>query len=259
MRGSSLVRMVKRVDSRPVQASTCLRSMVSASSPEIDSSRSVMAAWSLRPPRRASVMKASDLPISGARPNVVCRLASVGLATLSRPTNAVSVRAMVPLPERRGPTTNRDLLLRGVRRQRVAEPVLQGDDRADIVVEQVGEERQPVLRVGRVRVEDDIGRGEAEVARRRRVKLAAWQVQQAVADREHLGRVGQLVGAVQPRRRVDSVVEAADRGQGVEHVGHARAVGLERHEPAVFCPRGAARLREIATPRRAPISWPASA
>ena len=105
MRGSSLVRMAKRVGRRPVQAGMNLRSMVSASSPEIDSSRSVMAAWSLRPPRRASVMKASGLPISGSRPNCVCRLASVGLATLSRPTSAVSTRAMVPLPDRRGPTT----------------------------------------------------------------------------------------------------------------------------------------------------------
>jgi hypothetical protein len=52
-------------------------------------------------------MKASGLPVSGARPNVVCKLASVGFTTLSRPTSGVSTRAMVPLPERRGPTMNR--------------------------------------------------------------------------------------------------------------------------------------------------------
>ena len=84
------------------------------------------------------------------------------------------------------------------------------------------------------------------MVRRRRVELAARQVQQPVARREHLRRGGQVGRAVQPGRRVDPAVEAADRGERVHEVGDARLVGHERHRLAVV----AAPLRALEEPPR---------
>jgi hypothetical protein len=74
--------------------------MVIASSPVIDSSRSVIADWSERAPSRASEMMATRLLISGARPKFVPSAARVGATELPMPTSRASIRAIVPLPER---------------------------------------------------------------------------------------------------------------------------------------------------------------
>jgi hypothetical protein len=63
-----------------------LRSTVSVSSPEIDSSRSTTTFESARVDRRASEISASGLPMSGDRPKFVARLARVGPATLCGPS-----------------------------------------------------------------------------------------------------------------------------------------------------------------------------
>src|SRR5215471_20509557 len=93
--------------------------------------------------------------------------------------------------------------------------------------------------MGRVRVEGNLARGEAEVVRGRRIEITAWQVQQPVREWEHLRRGGQVVRVVQPCRWVGAAVEVADRGERVEHVGNAGAVWPERHELTL----GAAPLR----------------
>ena len=57
-------------------------------------------------PSRASETIASGLPISGLSPKLVFIDANVGPGTLRRPPiSAVSIRAMVPLPRRIGPTS----------------------------------------------------------------------------------------------------------------------------------------------------------
>jgi hypothetical protein len=50
MRGNSLVSSMKRVVSLPFQSGRNFRGMLSVSSPEMDSSRSVTTAVSVRPP-----------------------------------------------------------------------------------------------------------------------------------------------------------------------------------------------------------------
>jgi hypothetical protein len=105
--GNSLVRSTKRVGNLPVQAALYFRSIVRPSSPLMDSRRSVMAAWSCWRPKRASAITAAGLPISGWSPKLVASPASVGPATFSCPSMAVSVRAIVPFPLRRGPTINK--------------------------------------------------------------------------------------------------------------------------------------------------------
>ena len=127
------------------------------------------------------------------------------------------------------PHDHEDLLLRGVRRQRVAEPVLQRVVSLAVVAEQLAEECQPVHRLSRVGIERHVRRGEAEIARRRRIKLAAGQMQQPVGDREHLGGGRMVVGVVQPSGRLDRAVEMADRSQGVHDARDDRATRLERH------------------------------
>ena len=72
-----------------------------------------------------SQMMASDFVISGSSPNVSPRLFIVGPATELAPSSLVAMRAIVPLPERLAADDANDLLLRRVRRQRVAVPVLQ--------------------------------------------------------------------------------------------------------------------------------------
>ena len=49
-------------------------------------------------------MIASGFPIKGATPKFVVKLASVGAATLCAPKSPVVTRAIVPLPERFGPS-----------------------------------------------------------------------------------------------------------------------------------------------------------
>ena len=63
MRGSSFVRSRNRVESLPFQSGKYFRAMLNGSSPEMDSSRSVMTAVSVRPLMRASEMMAADFPI----------------------------------------------------------------------------------------------------------------------------------------------------------------------------------------------------
>ena len=84
-RGSSFVRIMNRVGSRPVHGSRYLRSIVIVSSPEIESSRSTAIRLSARVPRRASETTASGFPISGCRPKFWRQAASVGPATLCMP------------------------------------------------------------------------------------------------------------------------------------------------------------------------------
>ena len=103
-RGNSLEIKTNRVGSRPVQAGKCLRSIVWSSSPLIDKSDSTMAALSGRLESRASGKIATGFPIKGARPNGRASVAKVGLATLFAPTSALSTRAIVPRPDRLGPT-----------------------------------------------------------------------------------------------------------------------------------------------------------
>ncbi len=55
-------------------------------------------------PSLASETMATGLPSSGDNPKLVARLASVGPQTFPRPRSWVSTRAMVPLPDRIGPT-----------------------------------------------------------------------------------------------------------------------------------------------------------
>ena len=55
---------------------------------------------------RASPIIATFFPIKGAKPKSRVRLAIVGPTTLLSPTSALSTVAIVPLPERRGPTNN---------------------------------------------------------------------------------------------------------------------------------------------------------
>jgi hypothetical protein len=56
------------------------------------------------PLKRTSLMIASDLLNSGARPNSPANDDSVGPQTLGLPISAVRMRAMTPLPPRVGPT-----------------------------------------------------------------------------------------------------------------------------------------------------------
>lgn len=79
--GSSLEMIMNRVGSRTLTWSRNLQLTVMASSPEIDSSRSMTVRESVLLPSRASPITASDLPSNGARPNSAPRLDSVGLAT----------------------------------------------------------------------------------------------------------------------------------------------------------------------------------
>ena len=68
-------------------------------------------------------MIASGLPISGCSPKFWVSPASVGAAVLWTPSSPVRTRAIVPLPERFGPTQQLHLLLRRVAREHVAEPL----------------------------------------------------------------------------------------------------------------------------------------
>src|SRR5262249_48449147 len=68
-----------------------------------------------------------------------------------------------------------DLLLRGIGRERVAEPVLKRCDGALVGREQVPEKGKPVLGIGRAWVEGNLARGEAEVVRGRRIEITAWR------------------------------------------------------------------------------------
>jgi hypothetical protein len=106
-RGSSFEMIMNLACSWPVHADKYFRSIVIASSPVIDSSRSAIACWSARPPSRASEIMATRFPISGARPKFVPSPVRVGATALSVPTSRVSTRAMVPLPERFGPMTRK--------------------------------------------------------------------------------------------------------------------------------------------------------
>ena len=63
-----------------------------------------MAALSDRLERRASGKIATALSISTERPKRRASVTSVGLATLLAPTIALSTRAIVPRPDRLGPT-----------------------------------------------------------------------------------------------------------------------------------------------------------
>ena len=115
--GVSFVSRTSRVGSWPVQYEVFLRLHERVSSPESDSSRSVTTDRSLLADSRASPTIASGLPISGSRPKDSARLASVGPTVFSTPIKRRSTRAMVPLPERGGPTSSRILcwLVSGVR------------------------------------------------------------------------------------------------------------------------------------------------
>ena len=103
-RGSSLEISTNRVGSLPVHAGMCFRSMVWSSSPLIDSKLSTIAALSGRLESRASGKTAIGLPMNVDRPNGRARVESVGLTTVFDPASAFSTRAIVPRPERLGPT-----------------------------------------------------------------------------------------------------------------------------------------------------------
>ena len=105
---------MNRVPSVPVHGSRYFRSTVCASSPDTDRRRSVMVATSAFLDSRASDTIASGRPIRGDSPKLVPRLASVGEAWLPLPTRAASTRAMVPFPDRGGPTSKR-IFCRSVR------------------------------------------------------------------------------------------------------------------------------------------------
>ena len=104
--GSSFVRIMNRVGSRPVHGSRYLRSIVIVSSPEIESSRStatMLVGRERRAARRRSSPAASR-SAAAARSSVVSP-ASVGAAVLWAPSRPVRTRAIVPLPDRFGPTS----------------------------------------------------------------------------------------------------------------------------------------------------------
>ena len=103
-RGSSLEISTNRVESLPVQAGMCFRSMVWSSSPLIDSKHSTIAALSGRLDSRASGKTAIGLPIKVARPNGRASVDNVGLTTVFDPASDFSTRAIVPRPDRLGPT-----------------------------------------------------------------------------------------------------------------------------------------------------------
>jgi hypothetical protein len=105
------------------------------SSPDIDSSRSDIAAWSVRPPSRASDMIASCRQQAGDR----------SLARTLRPHN------------------EEDLLLPGICREAIAEPILQGFDRLAVFAENIMEKGIPMARLRRVIIELNIGSAETEV------------------------------------------------------------------------------------------------
>ena len=77
--------MRKRTPRRPVHAGRNLRSIVRLSSPEIDSRRSAMAAWSARALNRASPTIATDLPMSGRQAEVVGKARQRGCGNISGP------------------------------------------------------------------------------------------------------------------------------------------------------------------------------
>ena len=145
-RGSSFVRIMNRVGSRPVQGSRYLRSIVSESSPEIESSRSTAIVLSARAPRRASEMTARGFPTSGCSPKFWVRLASVGAAVLCTPSSPVRTRAIVPLPGALRSDEQEHLLLRRVAGEDVAEPLGERGLRLLVVAPELVEEAQPACR-----------------------------------------------------------------------------------------------------------------
>ena len=65
---------------------------------------STIAALSGRFESRASGNTAIGLPMSAARPNGLASVPRVGLTTVLEPATALSTRAIVPRPDRFGPT-----------------------------------------------------------------------------------------------------------------------------------------------------------
>ena len=152
-RGSSLEISTNRVESLPVQAGMCLRSMVWSSSPLIDSRHSTIAALSGRLESRASGKTAIGLPMKLASPNGRARVDRVGLTTEFEPASAFNTRAIVPRPERLGPTIIRIFCCLRVGGQQVAEPFLECRDALGVGAPDLLEEAQPLERRRGRRVE----------------------------------------------------------------------------------------------------------
>ena len=133
-RGSSLEISTNQVGSLPVQALRSLRSIVWPSSPLIDSRHSTLAALSGRLERRASGEIATGLLISEDRPNGRASVPRVGSPRCSHQSSALSTRAIVPRPDRLGPTIIRIFCCRVSGGQQVVEPFLLACDALIVVL-----------------------------------------------------------------------------------------------------------------------------